>query len=742
MSPKTLSRRLALRAWRRFCSHRWQCPVPPAILTAQAARLKATRFPVHRYGTKAPTAGFAAGARTGEDWPPRSAPRSPARDIWHRRDDPRQSGHCVLRWSWHALKRGEGQLTGMALLVDTGSSGRSVRTSSWCVMPPLSTIGWAQSTSRCPASTGQSRPNLAWPRWRTSREYRRRPVWRQPAWIPASRCASSSPAGSGTACSCGPAGGGPEADEHVVSRPNIPSSICPSFRQARTSRLPAHGDRGELHRKADPDRQHRIFGRKPKRACSACSITRCPRRVMPMRLQRQYRRRRQSAIFFGLSGTGKTTRWPTPAAPRLVTMSMAGRIRRCSISRGGCYAKMINPRPRASRNLRHDQDVRHDPRQTWPSTPTARALISPTPARQRNTWAAPTDRIHPEYFGGKPGPPPLEHHFPPPADALGVLPPIARLTPGPGDVPLPLGYTAKVAGTEMAWPNRRRPSAPALAPPSCRATPASMATWKSASPRAERSAGWWTPAGRAGGRPIRGIKRMPIKRDAGPPQCRARQQPQRGRIRRDPSGLRSAGGGAGWNRLLDLARGAWSDAAEYDRPRANWSANSSRTLPSSPIHVDEGLPSAPAAAWADNLQRFDFSLLHRAGICAWTLGESQMSPLWYLLLGQAGEPRHCQHRAAGGARSSHRPAGGGRFGRRAQWAWRYGWHRGQASGYWCRHAQFGGRRALAGTRGWAISSRSPNRTRNWSRAFWARWPVVRWRRPWRATGRLAGAFKK
>jgi hypothetical protein len=95
-------------------------------------------------------------------------------------------------------------------------------------------------------------------------------------------------------------------------------------------------------------------------------------------------------------------------------------------------------------------------------------------------------------------------------DAFGVLPPIARLTPGQAMYHFLSGYTAKVAGTEIGVTEPKRPSRPASARPSCRATRRSTATCSRSGSPAFGVDCWLVNTGWTGGKYGEG-KRMPIK---------------------------------------------------------------------------------------------------------------------------------------------------------------------------------------------------------------------------------------
>jgi phosphoenolpyruvate carboxykinase (ATP) len=178
---------------------------------------------------------------------------------------------------------------------------------------------------------------------------------------------------------------------------------------------------------------------------------------------------------------------------------------------GGCYAKMINLSAEAEPEIYATtkrfgtvlENVVMDPRTPASSTST-------TPARREQPRFLP-DRLHSQRFSDENLGPPPANIILLTADAYGVLPPIARLTPDQAMYHFLSGYTARVAGTEIGVTEPKRLSAPALA--RLHAAP-SQRLWQpaqgSGSPRGAQC--WLVNTGWSGGKATDpGIKRMPIK---------------------------------------------------------------------------------------------------------------------------------------------------------------------------------------------------------------------------------------
>jgi len=153
------------------------------------------------------------------------------------------------------------------------------------------------------------------------------------------------------------------------------------------------------------------------------------------------------AIFFGLSGTGKTTLSADPER-RLIGDDEHGWSDNGVFNfEGGCYAKVIKLSPEAEPDIYRTtrmfgtvmENVVYDELTRTPDLDDA--------AKTENTRAAypltSIPNIVPEGHAGHPS-----NIIMLTADAFGVLPPVARLSPEQAMYHFLSGYTAKVAGTE------------------------------------------------------------------------------------------------------------------------------------------------------------------------------------------------------------------------------------------------------------------------------------------------------
>jgi phosphoenolpyruvate carboxykinase (ATP) len=153
------------------------------------------------------------------------------------------------------------------------------------------------------------------------------------------------------------------------------------------------------------------------------------------------------ALFFGLSGTGKTTLSTAPQR-RLIGDDEHGWSKNGVFNiEGGCYAKVIRlsavSEPEIYACTRRFGTVLEN----VVIDPLTRRLDLDDESYTENTRAAypitHLDAYVPSGTGGHP-----QHIFMLTCDAFGILPPIARLTPEQAMYYFVLGYTAKVAGTE------------------------------------------------------------------------------------------------------------------------------------------------------------------------------------------------------------------------------------------------------------------------------------------------------
>jgi len=154
-----------------------------------------------------------------------------------------------------------------------------------------------------------------------------------------------------------------------------------------------------------------------------------------------------TAVFFGLSGTGKTTLSADPSRTLIGDDEHGWSDRGAFNFEGGCYAKTINLSAEAEPEIfatTHRfatvvENVVHDP-ETF-------VLDFEDDSLTANTRCAyPLDYISNASATGLGGHP--KHVVMLTCDAFGVLPPIARLTPAQAMYHFLSGFTSKVAGTE------------------------------------------------------------------------------------------------------------------------------------------------------------------------------------------------------------------------------------------------------------------------------------------------------
>ncbi len=168
--------------------------------------------------------------------------------------------------------------------------------------------------------------------------------------------------------------------------------------------------------------------------------------VLPMHCSANVGPKGDVAIYFGLSGTGKTTLSADPARGLIGDDEHGWSDDGVFNFEGGCYAKCIDlskeKEPMIWDAIKFGSLV-----ENTTFIPHTRTVNYADQSITENTRVAyPLDFIGNAVMPSKAGLP--QHIFFLTADAFGVLPPISRLTEGQAMMQFISGYTAKVAGTE------------------------------------------------------------------------------------------------------------------------------------------------------------------------------------------------------------------------------------------------------------------------------------------------------
>jgi len=154
-----------------------------------------------------------------------------------------------------------------------------------------------------------------------------------------------------------------------------------------------------------------------------------------------------TALFFGLSGTGKTTLSAAPNRGLIGDDEHGWSDNGVFNFEGGCYAKVINLSPESEPDIYRTTQMFGTVLENVVLDPATKKVRFADHSITENTRASyPLDYIRHHVEGGRGGHPKNVVFLT--ADAFGVLPPIARLTPHQAMYYFLSGYTAKVAGTE------------------------------------------------------------------------------------------------------------------------------------------------------------------------------------------------------------------------------------------------------------------------------------------------------
>ena len=271
-----------------------------------------------------------------------------------------------------------------------------------------------------------------------------------------------------------------------------------------------------------------------------------------------------AAVFFGLSGTGKTTLSADPGRTLIGDDEHGWADRGIFNFEGGCYAKTINLRQEAEPQIFATTRAFGTVIENMVYDPETLVLDFDDASLTANTRCAyPLEQIENASATGLAGHP--KNIVMLTCDAFGVLPPIARLTPAQAMYHFLSGFTSKVAGTERGVTEPEPTFSTCFGAPFMPRRPEVYGKLLQNKINQHGATCWLVNTGWTGGAYGTG-NRMPIRATRALLTAALNGSLTKGEFRRDPNfgfdvPMACDGVDAG---LLD-PRGTWADAAAYDR---------------------------------------------------------------------------------------------------------------------------------------------------------------------------------
>jgi len=322
------------------------------------------------------------------------------------------------------------------------------------------------------------------------------------------------------------------------------------------------------------------------------------RGVMPMHCSANVGPDGKTAVFFGLSGTGKTT-LSADASRTLIGDDEHGWSDTNVFNfEGGCYAKMIRLSEEAEPEIYATTRRFGTVLENVVIDPVTRQLdLDDNSLAENSRGAYPIDFI-PNTSEENMGPVP-SNIIMLTADAFGVLPPIARLTPDQAMYHFLSGYTAKVAGTEIGVTEPEATFSTCFGAPFMPRHPSVYGNLLKDRIARGNVRCWLVNTGWTGGMAtMDGISRMPIKATRALLNAALDGSLNGVEFREDPNfGFEVPVSVPGVDARLLNPRGAWADAAEYDKTAQLLVRQFIDNFAQFEAHVDEGVrKAAPIAA--------------------------------------------------------------------------------------------------------------------------------------------------